>query len=140
MEAKTDTILLIDDNPLIMDLNRRTLTAHGYRVLEADTISRGRALFQREQPDLIMMEVDLPDGSGLRFCEELRDYSNVPIIFVSILATTADEIAGYDAGGNVYIPKPYKPDMLIVRMEGLLRFMRKDYDSNRYSIGRKHQR
>ena len=116
-----DTILLIDANPLIMDLNRRTLTKRGYRVLEADTISQGRMLFAEEQPDLIMMEVELPDGSGLHFCEELRDYSDIPIIFVTMPGTVDDEIAGYDAGGNAYVPKPYKPDMLVVRMEGLLR-------------------
>lgn len=125
MKGKNITILLIDDNPLIMDLNRRVLTECGYKVLEAETISEGRVLFENETPDLIIMEVNLPDGSGLDFCKELRSHSETPVIFVSTLGTADDEVAGFEAGCNGYIPKPYKPHMLVVRMEALLRFLKR---------------
>ena len=119
------TILLIDDNTLLMGLNREALTERGYRVLEAETISRGRDLLENESPDLIMMETILPDGCGLEFCAELKTRDKVPIMFVSMQNTEKDECAGYDAGGSAYVKKPYTMQMLLVRMEGLLRFVRR---------------
>jgi len=113
-----DTILLIDDNPLIMELNRETLTGYGYRILEAGSISQSRALLKDETPDLIMMEAKLPDGCGLHFCREVKSQNNIPVMFVSILSTTQDEVAGFDAGASAYVPKPYTTDMLVLRMRG----------------------
>jgi len=120
-----DTILLIDDNPLIMELNRETLTGYGYRILEAGSISQCRALLKDETPDLIIMEAKLPDGCGLNFCREVKSQNNIPVMFVSILSTTQDEVAGFDAGASAYVPKPYTTDMLVLRMEGLLRCVRR---------------
>ena len=119
------TILLIDDNKMLMELNREALVQRGYRVLEAETISRGRDLLKNETPDLIMMETILPDGSGLEFCTEIYNRSNIPIMFVSMQATVKDECAGFEAGGRAYVTKPYSMRMLLVRMEGLLRFVRR---------------
>ena len=125
------TILLIDDNTLLMELNREALVQRGYRVLEAESISRGKALFESESPDLIMMETVLPDGCGLKLCAEMRSRSKkAPVMFVSMQATEKDELAGYDAGGSVYVKKPYTMRMLMVRMEGLLRFVRRMQEDN----------
>jgi len=71
------------------------------------------------------METQLPDGNGLLFCRELRNQGSIPIMIVSKLATNDDICAGHDAGADVYMPKPYNPDMLIKRLEVLLRFARR---------------
>ena len=81
MSAK---ILLVEDNPKIMEMNRQALTIHGYRVFEAQTIEAGRALFEKENPDLIILDIMLPDGDGRRLCEQLRKGTRrVPILFAS---------------------------------------------------------
>jgi len=118
----TNTILIIENSPVLMEINREAFTRQGYRVIEAETISQGRALFKREQPDLIVMETKLPDGSGLCFCRELRNHSKIPILFVSIQGTPQDEIAGFSAGCSDYVAKPYSINVLIARVGGLLRF------------------
>jgi len=119
---------MIDDNPFIMELNREALTQQGYRVLEAETISQGRSLFENEHPDLIMLEVKLPDGCGLRFCEDVRNVSDIPIMFVSVLGTKADRLAGLDAGSDFYMPKPYDLDVLLVRLKAILRYAKRHVD------------
>jgi len=121
----TDTILLIDDNPMIMEINRNALTGYGYRVLEAGSISQSRTVLVHETPDLIMMEAKLPDGCGLHYCREIQNMKDIPIMFVSMLNTTDDEVAGFDAGASEYVPKPYTTDTLVIRMEGLLRRVRR---------------
>jgi len=115
------TILLVEDNPHIMAVNRETLLLEGYRVLEAETVTEGRVLFENENPDLIILDILLPDGNGLQLCEELRAGSNVPILFVTALGHNKEIIAGLKAGGDDYLPKPYDIDVLVTRVEALLR-------------------
>ena len=115
------TILLVEDNPNIMDVNRETLLLEGYRVLEAETVAEGRILFEKESPDLIILDILLPDGNGLQLCEELRGGSNVPILFVTALGHDKEIVAGLKAGGDDYLPKPYDIDVLVTRVAALLR-------------------
>ena len=116
------TILLIDDNPRILALNRKIFSQRGFRILEADTIRLGRELYIQENPDLILMETVLPDGDGLDFCIEVvktrRRY--IPIVIVSKLETNEDVFKGYDAGCDYYMPKPYTEGKLVAYAEGLL--------------------
>jgi len=116
-----DTILIIEDNPEILALNKAALTVRGYRVLDADTISRGRALFEQENPDLVMLDVQMPDGSGLCFCKELRSRTAIPILFLSGLCASRDIVAGLKAGGNDYVLKPYDLPVLMAKIEAQIR-------------------
>jgi len=115
------TILLVEDNPHIMNINREALNSEGYRVMEAETIAEGRALFQKETPHLIVLDILLPDGDGLSLCEEIRGGSDVPILFVTAKGATEEKIEGLQAGGDDYLAKPYNVNELVARVKGLLR-------------------
>lgn len=116
-----EKILLVEDNPDITKLNRMALELAGYRVLEADTLAKGRELTETESPDLIVLDILLPDGNGLEYCRELRGASDVRILFLSAMNTKEDTLAGLRAGGDDYITKPYIIEELLLRVETLLR-------------------
>jgi len=114
------TILLVEDNHHYMKINSEILSAKGYRVLEADTLTKGRELFIQETPSLIILDIMLPDGNGIELCEELRKGSDVPILFLSAKKEDEDIIAGLGAGGDDYLPKPYSLNILLKRVEAML--------------------
>ncbi len=115
------TILLIEDDPVILKTNCKALELQGYSVLCAGTLARGHTLLERNSPNLIVLDILLPDGSGLDYCEELRNKSSVPILFLSALGTSKDVVAGLQAGGNCYLSKPYDMDVLLAQVEAMLR-------------------
>ncbi|MEN6313727.1 MAG: response regulator transcription factor [Clostridiaceae bacterium] len=118
---KKATILIVEDDRDILNANRTALELTGYVVLAADTLSKGRAIAGELSPDLIILDILLPDGNGLSYCEELRGKSGIRILFLSALNTKADVFAGLRAGGDDYIAKPYDMDELLLRVEALLR-------------------
>jgi len=121
-QQNCNTILLVEDNPKILAMNTKALVRHGYKVVQAETISRAKAIFESETPSLIILDIMLPDGSGLELCEEIRaSNKSIPILFLSALGSGADVKTGYETGGDDYLPKPYDLDMLITRVKALLR-------------------
>jgi len=114
------TILLVEDNHHYLKINREILSNKGYKVVEAETLAKGRELFLQESPALIILDIMLPDGSGIELCEELREGSDVPILFLSAKKTDDDIIAGFEAGGDDYLPKPYSLNILLKRVEAIL--------------------
>jgi DNA-binding response OmpR family regulator len=115
------TILLVEDNRHVLKINRKALTMRGYQVLEAETVKEGRILFEQEKPDMIILDIMLPDGTGLSLCEELRGTSGVPILFLTALGQEQEIIEGLKAGGDDYLPKTYGIDVLLARVEALLK-------------------
>lgn len=118
---KKATILLIEDDLNVQNINRVALELDGYLILEADTLKKGRMIAEESAPGLILLDILLPDGNGLNYCEELRGKSGIRILFLSALNTKADVLNGLRAGGDDYIPKPYDMDELILRVAALLR-------------------
>lgn len=118
---KDTTILIIEDDYNIRSANRAALELEGYKVLEADTLSKGRQIVEDSLLDLIILDILLPDGNGLLYCEELRGKSGIRILFLSALNTKSDLLAGLRAGGDDYMAKPYDMDELLLRVEALLR-------------------
>lgn len=116
------TILLIEDDAVILKTNCRALELQGYHVLCAKTLARGHALLKQNNPNMIVLDILLPDGNGLNYCEELRCNSNVPILFLSALDTNRDVVAGLKAGGNCYLAKPYDMDVFLAQVEAMLRY------------------
>lgn len=114
-------ILIVEDDRDILSANCAALEMEGYHVCTAETLSKGRSIAESFLPDLIILDILLPDGNGLAYCEELRGKSGVRILFLSALNTKADVLAGLRAGGDDYISKPYDMDVLLLRAEALLR-------------------
>ena len=115
------TLLLVEDNPHIMDANSEALKLEGYRVLEAETVNQAKILYEQESPDLIVLDIMLPDGDGITFCKELRRESKTPVLFLTALGQKDERLEGLRAGGDDYLSKPYDIDELIVRIAAILR-------------------
>ncbi len=119
MSAKR--ILLVEDNEQIMRGNERMLTRRGYEVISALTLTEARSAVQTRIPDLFVLDIMLPDGSGLDFMAELRRQSQAPVLLLTGLATPEDIVRGLTAGGDDYLAKPYDFEVLLARVEALLR-------------------
>lgn len=114
-------ILLIENDPDIASANRIMLELEGYSVIEARTLKKGKELVENASPDLVVMDIMLPDGNSLDYCRELRGKSGVRILFLSALGTKEDIVEGLRAGGDDYLAKPYIMDELILRIQSLMR-------------------
>jgi DNA-binding response OmpR family regulator len=116
------TVLLVEDDIDIMRINRSRFLAAGYKVLEAETIRETKEILAKETPDVIVLDIILPDGDGLELCQELRGESGgPPILFLSGKRQPEEIVAGLEAGGDAYLPKPYKMNVLLAQAEALMR-------------------
>lgn len=113
-------ILLVEDTADIMDFNCKGLRDAGYTVLAARTLFEARQELAKGEPDVIVLDVMLPDGSGLELCEELSG-SATPILLLTCLAESEQVVRGLRAGGDDYITKPYRFEELLARIEAQLR-------------------
>ena len=116
-------VLLLEDNQKILDLNRRMLEKEGLMVLVAKTLEEARERIKIAVPDVAVLDIMLPDGSGLDFLRELRRVCHAPALFLTAKTERADVLAGLTAGGNDYISKPYDIDEFRARVMGFLRLM-----------------
>jgi DNA-binding response OmpR family regulator len=115
------TILLVEDNEQILRGNERMLRRRGYEPVTAMTLREARERVALAVPDAIVLDIMLPDGSGLTFMRELRKTSNIPILLLTGLTTPTDIVRGLDDGGDDYLTKPYDFSVLLARIEALLR-------------------
>jgi two-component system, OmpR family, response regulator RegX3 len=115
------TILVVDDERKIRDLVRSYLELEGYAVLVADTAERALESASRSDPDLVVLDLGLPDLSGEEVARTLRTASNVPIIMLTAKAAEDDRVAGLRLGADDYLAKPFSPRELVARVEAVLR-------------------
>lgn len=120
---RTGIILLVEDDKNIQRINRRILEREGFQVLCAGTLSEARELLQTHTPDVLVLDIMLPDGSGLSFCEKIRPTTSAPVLFLTALDEKSEIIEGLVAGGNDYITKPYDVDEFVARVKAQLRFV-----------------
>ncbi|MDC0611828.1 response regulator transcription factor [Vibrio sp.] len=115
-------ILVVDDDPEIRELLQEYLSQSGFLV---DTAENGRHLFryleENEYPDLILLDVMLPDSNGFQLCKKIRENSSVPIIMLTAVSDEADQIEGLEIGADDYIAKPFNPRQLVARINAVLR-------------------
>jgi len=114
-------ILLVEDNEQILRGNERMLKRRGYDTMIAMTLEEARERLKARRPDAIVLDIMLPDGSGLSFMRELRQTSDIPILLLTGLTTPEDIVRGLESGGDDYLTKPYDFEVLLARIEALLR-------------------
>lgn len=114
-------ILIVDDEPQIRRFLRASLTAHDYEVAEAGTGGEAVRVLTVQQPDLVVLDLGLPDMDGLEVIGRVREWSQVPIIVLSIRADESDKIEALDRGADDYITKPFGMGELMARMRTALR-------------------
>ena len=123
------TILLVEDNPHILHINAEVLGLRGYEVLQAASAAEARRQLQWHPVDLIVLDIMLPDASGLDLCRELKAGYHIPILFLTALGENGDVVEGLRAGGDDYLAKPYDLEVFMARIEARLR---EKSDSRRY--------
>jgi two-component system KDP operon response regulator KdpE len=114
-------ILVIDDEPQILRALRTILSAKHFRVSIANRGEEGLALAAAEQPDLIVLDMSLPDMDGVEVCKQLRSWTQVPIIILSVREGERDKVSALDAGADDYLTKPFSIEELLARIRVALR-------------------
>jgi len=121
MTADPVTILIVDDEPPIRRLLRTSLTAQGYRVVEAETAAAALAEIRDHEPDVVILDLGLPDSDGLTVIETVRRTAAVPIIVLSSRGDESGKVAALDLGADDYLTKPFGMAELVARIRAALR-------------------
>ena len=139
MSADIVKILLVDDEPDILEIVGYNLSSGGYQVFTASNGLEAIEVAKKELPDLIILDVMMPKMDGIEACEQLRklpELSNTIITFLTARNEDYSQVAGFDAGADDYIAKPIKPKVLLSKVKGLLRRASVDIkDENSLNIG-----
>jgi two-component system, OmpR family, KDP operon response regulator KdpE len=115
------TVLVIEDEAQIRRFLRATLTANGYRLLEATTAQEGLVQAATRQPEIVILDLGLPDLDGLEVTRRLREWTTVPIIVLSARGQESDKVTALDAGADDYLTKPFSVGELLARLRVALR-------------------
>jgi two-component system KDP operon response regulator KdpE len=137
----TEKILIIDDEDTTVKLLTILLEHKGYEVVSATRAEEGLRRAYRTQPDLVLLDIMMPDVDGWEVCKRLRELSDVPIIFLTALTDVKDVVKGLEMGADDYIVKPYDNDELVARVRAHLRRVPKNtvseelvFDGGRFRI------
>jgi len=114
-------ILIIDDDVELNTLLEEYLQGFGHRLTSATTAAAGREQLRRELPDLLILDVMLPDTDGLTLCREFRADYDLPIVMLTARGDTADKVMGLELGADDYLAKPFEPRELVARIQSVIR-------------------
>ena len=115
------TIMIIDDNEQLQNGIGNLLVSNGYSVIKPKEFSNIPYLVKENNPSLILLDINLPGSDGFKICTEIRSFSKVPIIFITSRNTNIDELMGITLGGDDFITKPYNTQILLARINSLLK-------------------
>jgi len=121
LKPSKEKILIVDDESNIRQILETRLSIRGYTVITAANGEEAINLFQKEQPDLIILDIMIPKIDGYTVCTELRKKSNVPIIILTALGDVSDRVMGLEFGADDYVIKPFSPKELEARIRSILR-------------------
>jgi DNA-binding response OmpR family regulator len=119
--AHEGVILLVEDDRGLNDANRRALELRRYTVHSALTLGEARGRLDEAEPDVILLDVMLPDGDGFAFCQEIREKTQAHILFLTAKTEHEDMVRGLTDGGDDYITKPFHVEELLARVEAAMR-------------------
>lgn len=114
-------VLLVEDEPQVRRFLRTLLAARGYGLVEAETAAAGLSLASTHAPDLVLLDLGLPDGDGVEVTRRLREWTQTPIIVLSARDREGDKVEALDAGANDYLTKPFGANELLARVRVALR-------------------
>ena len=114
-------IFIVEDNALIREAVTEYLQIEGYEVVQFDAMSGVIDAFARTPPDVIILDIMLPDGNGFHLARRIREKSHVPIVFLTAKDAESDRITGFELGGDDYVVKPFSAKELVLRVKVLLR-------------------
>ena len=139
MKKKNTKILLVDDEPDILEIIGYNLAQEEYQIFTASNGKEAIAKAKKVIPDLIIMDVMMPEMDGMEACENIRkipELSNVLITFLTARSEDYSQVAGFDAGADDYITKPIKPKVLVSKVKALLRRLKdKEQNSDTLNVG-----
>jgi len=121
MSEPSPVVIVIEDEPKIRRFVRISLESAGCQVFEADTVQRGLIEAGTRKPDMVVLDLGLPDGDGIDLIRDLRTWSDIPVIVLSARSAEADKVAALDAGADDYLSKPFGAAELLARVRAQLR-------------------
>ena len=129
-------ILVIEDEAATNNLLTALLESNGYRAISAKSCRTGQLLFSSHRPDLVILNLGLPDADGMTFLTAVRSYSLTPVIILSARSDEKSKVQALDSGANDYITKPFGSEELVARVRAALRNARHSADAGRFPGGR----
>jgi two-component system catabolic regulation response regulator CreB len=115
------TILVVEDEPAIADTIQYALEAEGFRCLRLEAGALVVETIERERPALVILDIGLPDMSGIEVCRRIREQHDVPVIFLTARSAEVDRVVGLELGADDYVTKPFSPRELAARAKAVLR-------------------
>lgn len=124
-------IMVVEDDEKIQSLIKDKLERYGYTPIIVKDFSRVKESFMEENPNLVLLDINLPNYDGFFWCRELRSISKVPIIFVSARFSDMDQVLAIENGGDDYIIKPFSFELLLAKIKGVIRRTYGEYAENK---------
>jgi two-component system, OmpR family, KDP operon response regulator KdpE len=121
MSGRRECVLVVDDDPLMVRLVRTHLDRAGYRVLAAARGQEALDVAATERPDLVVLDLMLPDLDGYEVCRQIRESSLVPVVMLTARGEQTDTLRGFEVGADDYLTKPFSPAELLARVQAVLR-------------------
>lgn len=128
-------VLIVDDEIQVRRLLRVTLEGSGYRVLEASDGQSGLSEVAMQRPDVVLLDLGLPDSSGISVLQRLREWSDVPVIILTVLDSDQDKVEALDAGADDYVTKPFSIPELLARIRVVQRRKQSSHGEPVYTTG-----
>lgn len=133
-----DSVLIVEDEQDVIDLLRYNLNRAGFTVLIANNGVKGLEMARAERPDVIILDLMLPQMTGEKVCKALKesaDTATIPIIMLTAKAQPSERVSGFELGADDYVPKPFSPKELILRVQALLRRIRTAAKADTLEVG-----
>lgn len=132
------SILIVEDNELIRDAVTECFSVSGHHPVGVDTVARAHEALASSSFEALILDIKLPDGNGYRLAQEIREGSDVPIVFLTAKDSESERVMGFEVGADDYVVKPFSAKELVLRTEAILRRYRQPQGAASHSVSRWH--